>query len=316
MNSQEAKKLEDKVLTILRNHIGAQDSVIAAISGGPDSMFLLHFLKQIPCKLIVAHLNHKLREEADLDEKFVQKTHDKVVTRQADIRSLAGKAKKGLEETAREVRYKFLYELFKKHRAKFIITAHHADDNLETILFNFIRGTGLQGLCGMQELDGEIFRPLLQFSKTQILEYLKLRKIKFRTDKTNTDTTITRNFLRHKIIPQLKKLNPNITNTTAKTSSNLRQISTYLQDEADKWLTKNSIQQGLNAKNFRTQEPALQKIILLNAYRDQIGDTKNLEAIHLEEVLDLIKKNTGNKKKKLGKLVISLKNNIIRLTKS
>lgn len=310
MNLQEAKKLENKVLKNLENHLKKNDTVILALSGGPDSVFLLEMLKKLPLKIIAAHVNHHLRKESDKDQKFVENLH-KTITKSAKIAELSRKNKAGIEETGRKIRYKFFQKLAKTHKAKYILAAHHADDNLETIIHNLTRGTTLKGLAGMEELNKNLFRPLLEITKDEIITYLNLRKIPYLTDKSNKDTTYKRNDIRKNIIPHLKKLNPNLPKLLAKNSKNLREVDDFLEKEAQKWLKKNK---NLDAKKFRLLHPALQKTILKELHKTHAKTTKNLESIHFEEVLSLINNNIGNKKKKLGQLTVSIKNNQIHLS--
>lgn len=322
MNSQESKKLEKKILDKLQNHLEDEDTVIAGISGGPDSIFLLHFLGQIKNKVIVAHLNHMLRKESDAEEKFVREVSKKFGqnlifhSQKTDISKLSQKTKKGLEESGRHTRYEFFHKLAKKHHAKYILTAHHADDNLETIILNFARGAGLQGLSGMPEMENQLFRPLLSISKKQILAFLKFHKISFKIDKSNRDIKFKRNYIRHKIIPSLEKINPSLTETVTKNAEEIRSLNQYLKELAQNWLGKNSISiNKLNAKFFRQQHPSLQKMILFETHKNITGNTLNIENIHLNEVVEMINKNLGNKKKKLGLLTVEIKNNIIGLKK-
>lgn len=327
MKPQEAKKLEKKVLDNLKKYLKADKSIIAAISGGPDSMLLLNFLIQTDAKVVVSHLDHNLRKESGKDASFIKKFCDQHALiceiKSLDIKDLAKKSQKGLEESGRIQRYKFFSHLAKKHHADYILTAHHADDNLETILLNFTRGAGLKGLAGMSELDivpysnlknTLLLRPLLEFSKKEILEYLKYKKIKYLKDQSNKDTTISRNFLRHRVIPLLKKLNPNLEKTTAKNVEVIRESQQTLEKEAKNWLSKQNPTK-LNAKSFLDQAKVIQKLILLEAYKLIYHDTKNIEQVHLEEAIKLIENNIGNKSKKLGKMTISIKNNIISLKK-
>ncbi|MEK7672641.1 MAG: tRNA lysidine(34) synthetase TilS [Patescibacteria group bacterium] len=314
MNNQEAKKLEAKVTKQLKKHLSPTDTVIAAISGGPDSIFLLNSLKKIPCKIVVAHIDHGLRKESKAEAKFVQKQSPIFELKTANIKKLSQKLKKGLEEVGREVRYKFFAELAKKYKAKYIITAHHADDNLETIIFNFARGATLQGLLGISEVEPttktntKLLRPLIDISKAQILDYLKFKKIPYKTDKSNDDLIYKRNFIRHKIVPLLKELNPSLTTTLATNIQNLREIRDFLKTSAENFL---KTQQTLDAKLFRQQHPALQKEILLTVYKNLVKNTLNLKSINLDETLNLINKNIGNKSKKLGQLTVKILNNKI-----
>lgn len=326
MNPQESKKLEKKIHEILGEFLKKNDTVIAGISGGPDSIFLLEFLAKFPIKIIVAHLDHKLRKESGKDEKFVKEFTEKLnnnsipdqkfstLSKAVDIKKISKKSKKGIEETGRQERYKFFKNLAKKNNAKFIITAHHADDNLETILLNLTRGATLQGLTGMKILDQNLLRPLLPITKTQIQDYLKHKKIPFLIEKSNLTDEYNRNLIRNKAIPHLKKINPNIALTTAKNTENLREIQDYLTTQAKNWLKKHP-KIKLPAAPFTKLHPALQKIILREAYKNLTGSTQNLENTHINEILHLINQNIGNKKKKFGKLLATLKNGTITIEK-
>ncbi len=331
MKPQEAKKLEKFVHNILSKYLSKNDTVIAGISGGPDSIFLLKFLAKFPLKIHIAHLDHKLRKESGKDEKLIAKFVDKLnnnsipdqensptislVSKAVDIKKISKQSKKGIEETGRKERYKFFNNLAKKYNAKFIITAHHADDNLETILLNLTRGATLQGLTGMKTLDQNLLRPLLSITKTQIQDYLKYKRIPYLTDKSNLTDDYNRNLIRNRAIPHFKKINPNIALTTSKNTQNLREIQDYLNQQAQTWLKRHNTTNKLPAKSLTKLHPALQKTILRETYKTITGNTKNLENTHIEEVLHLINQNIGNKKKKFGKLLATLKNGTITIEK-
>ena len=320
MNNQETIKLEKKVQKNLKEIIG-KNTLILGVSGGADSVFLLKMLQAIDAKIHVAHINHKLRsKDSDLDEEFVKNLDPNFSIKKLDIKKLSKERKTGIEETGRKVRYDFFKELAKKKKAKFIITAHHADDNLETILLNLSRGATLKGLSGMQEIEKIsnnlfLFRPLLFISKNEIIDYLKFKKIKYRTDKSNKNLIYKRNHIRLKIIPELKKINPNIIKTVAKNAKNIKTLDEELENKALNWLKKNCKSNKLDAKKFREENTSIQKYILMQCHQNIIGNTQNIESIHLEECLNLINKNIGNKTKRLGKIKISIKNNIITLKK-
>lgn len=349
MIPQELKKLETSLLDGLKKYIQTGDTVIAGVSGGPDSVFLLYILKQLPIKVIIAHVNHLLRKEASADESFVksllqnkdplkstgsQRDFQKFPVEpgtktaatllfeslKADIKSISRKSKQGLEETGRKVRYDFFKKLADKHRAKYILTAHHADDNLETVIMNLARGAGLHGLTGMMKNEKiahkSLLRPLLDISKDQILHFLKFKKIPFRLDKSNDSTIYKRNFIRHKIVPLLKKLNPNISATLARNNENLREINDFMKTTAEEWLKNETILKSqLPGKVLKKLHPALQKSIILEIYQDLTGSLQNLKAINLKEILELISSNEGNKQKKIGKLTFHMKNNIVKFKK-
>ncbi len=318
MNKQEIQKLEIKIFNKL-SRIKESDTVIAAISGGADSIFLLHFLKQLDCNLIVAHLNHQIRKEANSDEEFVEQmaAPTKFESKRLNIEEISKKQKKGLEEIGRMERYKFFNKLAQKYQAKFITTAHHADDNLETIILNLSRGASLEGLAGMQELEGNLFRPLLEVSKKQILSYLASNNIPHKEDHTNNDKNYSRNFVRLEIIPKLKELNPSLEETVARNSRNLRSLSKELEEKAQNWINENQLSESrIPLKNFNTLSPTLKQYILRQLHQNLIGHCNNLESIHIEEVLTLISRNIGKKRKKLGKLSASIEKQHLLLKKA
>lgn len=328
MNPQEAKKLEAKVLQELQKTIKkCRRKVILGHSGGPDSVFLHHLLNQITPRVVVAHVNHQVRpREAELDENFVHnlagKFENDFESLHVDIPKLSKKKKQGIEETGRIVRYMFFEDLAEEYKAKFIITAHHADDNLETILMNLTRGASLQGLSGMERLQPlnkkvSLYRPLLSITKKEIIAYLKLKNIRFRIDKTNANKNYTRNFIRHEIIPKLETLNPNISKAVAKNAENLFSANEIITKKANFWITANSKTKSHNRfplKKFNALPIALRQTAIREIYRKITGSTENIERVHIDEVLSLIEKGHGNKKKKLGKLVVSIKSgNIVLL---
>lgn len=329
MNKQESKKLAQKVLQKVGSHL--RKTVVVGLSGGPDSVFLYHVLQQLkPRKnfhVIAAHINHQLRPAASQDEKFVKKLvanfDDTFASQSSDIKALSKKNKAGLEETGRKIRYDFFKKLAAKHKASLILTAHHADDNLETIVMNLTRGASLKGLTGIRESDQidkniTLLRPLLDISKSQIIAYLKFNKIPYRTDQSNFDTDFTRNFIRHKVIPQLKKINPNLSNSLSKNTTNLRLIDDFITTTAQKWIEKSALNQQKNRfplKTFQRLHPALQQEILCQLFLIHNTSPRQLEKIHIEEVLTMLNNNIGNKQKKLGKVVVSLKSGIINLQK-
>ncbi len=319
MNLQEQKKLINRLNKLLSTYIKEGQKVIIGLSGGADSIFLCHVLHKLKIPTIAAHLNHNLRgRESNNDQKFVEnfcKTHSiPLELKNLDIKSLSQKHKEGLEERGRKERYKLFDKLKQKHKAKYILTAHHADDNIETVILNLVRGSGLDGLAGMKILDNHLLRPLLDISKNQILSYLNANKINYVDEESNKDTKFRRNFIRQNIIPNLKELNPNLASTIAKNSKNIREIDQYLSSVTDKWINKNG--STFDAKAFYNQDSTIQKIILRKIYKNLINDLHNIETKHLDEILDLINKNIGNKKKKFGLLTVHIKSGIISLEKN
>lgn len=176
---------------------------IVAVSGGVDSMVLLDMLsRKTALELIVAHFNHGMRQDACLDERFVKDAAKKYGLKfESDQASLGANAS---EDQARRARYEFLWRIKDKNKAMAIITAHHQDDLIETAILNILRGTGPQGMVSM--IDNKyIIRPLLKFSKAQILEYADRHKLKWREDPTNQDVRYLRNYVRLKLVPRLNR---------------------------------------------------------------------------------------------------------------
>ena len=197
------------------------DRIVLAVSGGADStalLYLLHNLKKqkiIRADLVCAHINHQLRDpDADLDENFVidmaRKLNCRVTTNRLDVSGFAEKNKLSIETAARRLRIEALRKIAKAENCKCVVTAHHSNDNAETILHRIMRGTGFRGLAGIwpvQVFDDDIIfiRPLLSVTRNEIIEYLQERNLKWRTDHTNADCRYTRNFIRHRLLPALQQ---------------------------------------------------------------------------------------------------------------
>ncbi len=210
--------------------------LLIAISGGLDSVVLTQLLSELNFDISLAHCNFQLRgKESDLDEYFVkllsQKTYNQIFTIKFDTEKFSKNNKFSTQIAARELRYNWFQELIEKHNFDFVLTAHHADDNLETFLINLTRGTGLDGFTGIPKINGNIVRPLLAFSREEISTYAKSNNIDWREDASNTSTKYIRNKIRHQIVPLLKEINPNLLETFAKTSKNLQESKQIIEDK-------------------------------------------------------------------------------------
>jgi len=206
-----------KVEQYLKNECRANvnDKLLVGLSGGVDSVVMAHILAQIKQPFAIAHCNFKLRGKAsDGDADFVKSLASKFkcqyFQKEFDTTTFAAQNKISVQMAARDLRYTWLEEVRKGNSFQFIVTAHHADDQLETILMNLVRGTGLKGLSGMKAKNSYVIRPMLALNKEEITAYAEQHNIAFREDASNKETKYKRNKLRHKVLPVLKELNPSL----------------------------------------------------------------------------------------------------------
>lgn len=212
-----------------------KSNVLIASSGGLDSTVLAHLFKQMNIKFSLAHCNFLLRgKESDKDETFVKNLGSflnvPVYTTKFKTNEYADKNGISIQMAARELRYRWFEKTKNKHNLDYILTAHHKDDVLETFLINFTRGTGLDGLTGIPEINGSIIRPMLPFTRDEITWYAKKNDIIWREDESNSSTKYFRNKIRHKIVPIIKELNPNFFNSFDNTLINLNESKTLVSE--------------------------------------------------------------------------------------
>ncbi len=234
------EKIRSSFRSLLTELVGTErPSILVALSGGADSSLLLHLLKEEGVSVAAAHLNHGIRgEEADRDEAFCRELCRSLAipffSQRADVPALADERGAGLEETAREVRYRFLQDTAREQGFSYLATAHNADDNLETVLFHLARGTGLRGLCGIPPTRDNVLRPLLNSAKEDILAACAEKGIPYVTDSTNSDSGYTRNFIRQEIVPLLRRINPKVCEAVGDTTRRLSKDEAALSAEADR----------------------------------------------------------------------------------
>ncbi|CAM4131046.1 tRNA lysidine(34) synthetase TilS [Flavobacterium weaverense] len=205
--------------------------LLLATSGGIDSMVMLSLFQQLDYKIAIAHCNFQLRGvDSFSDQNFVKdyatENEIPVFITQFDTTAFAEDYKVSTQVAARELRYNWFYELAETEDYDYILTAHHADDNLETFLINLSRGTGLDGLTGIPEQNEKVVRPLLAFSQKELADYAELHNVQWREDSSNASDKYLRNKIRHHLVPMLKELNPNFLSSFTTTQ-------TYLQDAKD-----------------------------------------------------------------------------------
>lgn len=212
-----------------------ESHLLVAVSGGLDSMVLVDLCKKLDLNISLAHCNFKLRGiESNGDEDLIKsysKTHSiELFTTSFETDSYARSTKQSIQMAARQLRYEWFESLQEEHGFDFVLTAHHADDNLETFLINLSRGTGLEGLTGIPTINGSIVRPILEFTRHEILVFATTQNLKWREDSSNNKTTYLRNNLRHSIIPLLKEINPSFIDSFKKTQEYLNESQSVLED--------------------------------------------------------------------------------------
>jgi tRNA(Ile)-lysidine synthase len=210
-------------------------NLLLAISGGLDSMVMVHLFHKLPFEIAIAHCNFQLRGlESFEDQKFIQDYAEaneiQMFLTQFDTEAFANDYKLSTQVAARELRYNWFYELLETESYDYILTAHHADDNLETFLINLVRGTGLDGFTGIPSQNGKVIRPLLIFSRSEIEQYAKENTIEWREDSSNATDKYLRNNIRHNLVPILKDLNPDFLSSFQKTQNYLQESKAMVDD--------------------------------------------------------------------------------------
>jgi len=293
-------------------------ALVVAVSGGVDSMSLLYLLVALAAKydwrLIVAHLNHQLRRRAAGDERWVKDVGRRlglsVVTNSVTVRSLAKRQKLTLEEAGRKARYDFLHRVAKRYHAKAIVVAHTADDQVETVMMNWLRGAGVRGLSGMSEWQGSIWRPLLRATKADLKRLSKTLHFGYREDETNRQTVYTRNRIRHQVLPMLRRVSPQIDEVILRNADNL----SGLEDLLGVYLAQSKkvvkLRRGRGSVSFRLAlfnklHPYLQNELLLWTIGEVRGSRQDYKSIHIAEMRKVINsKNPTSYKQLPGKLFL------------
>jgi tRNA(Ile)-lysidine synthase len=302
--------------------LNPHDSIVVGVSGGPDSLCLLHLLNQmqanLPLTVTAAHLNHQLRgEQAQADADFVAniaaRWHIPLYTDTADVAALATARKQSIEEAARQARYAFLWRVAARVGAVKIAVGHNADDQVETVLMHFLRGSGLLGLRGMlpqtdiaqlrlhsadiaglTQTDAPIIiRPLLATPRQDIEAYCREHGLSPRQDATNQDTTYFRNRLRHELIPYLESYNPNIRQIVGHTAQVIAADAELLQHQLDEcWsqivTTVDANRVEINLSQWQNLPPSLKRSTLRRAVQHLRRHLRDISFEHIETAANII----------------------------
>jgi tRNA(Ile)-lysidine synthase len=283
------------------------DIVIVGVSGGPDSICLLHLLNelsnQLEIKLIVAHVNHCLRGlEADKDQEFVHNFCEDLkiecYSKRIDINKIAEMNNVSSETAGRDARYEYFNELKSKFKANKIALAHNANDQAETVLMRIIRGTGLEGLVGIKPVRDDVFvRPLINISRNQIEEYCAINNISTRVDKTNFENIYARNKIRLELIPYIEKnFNSDIVNGLIRLGDTAKKDNDFIEKQADfsykRYCHRKQGKVIIGNEAFNEDEAVLSRLIR-RAYQEVSGNLYNFEKIHIYDIINIQKQGTG-----------------------
>ncbi len=288
------------------------DRVLVAVSGGIDSVVLLHILekhhKEYKLALGVAHFDHAIRPDSAQDAEFVRELAQSLglhcFTERTDVPAYAKAHKLSLEVAARQLRYRFLEKTAQANKFNKIALGHTLNDQAETLLMRLLRGTGLEGLAGIPPVRPAgasrrmYIRPLIECSREQIEAFAKAHRLRWREDPTNKDTTILRNRIRHELIPLLREYNPNLVPSLGRTAQLLAQAAHHLDIEAGFALTDlicvaTSKELALDLEGFLQYPEYLQMLVLRNAVA-KVNALCELESTHIEAALKwLSRRGTG-----------------------
>ncbi|MFC2016939.1 tRNA lysidine(34) synthetase TilS [Chloroflexota bacterium] len=308
--------LKQRVLQFIQQHhlVSSQQKLLVAVSGGPDSVCLLHILvklqEELDIRLHVAHLNHQLRgAESEADAQYVSGLAHQLgipaTIEQRDVKAYQAQRRISLEEAAREVRYTFLAEAAKSIGASQVAVGHTTDDHIETILMHLIRGTGTRGLRGLQpsirwQSSGNsliIIRPLLPVSRDETAGYCHSYKLMPQTDASNLSLSPLRNRIRHQLLPLLRNYNPQVAEALLRTAHIAGDDFAFLAEEGARlWgeiaqRQENSI--ILDKERFLGLPSALKRHLLRMSIEKLLGNLKDIETRHIEEIMDALTKPAG-----------------------
>jgi tRNA(Ile)-lysidine synthase len=310
------QSIEQRVLNFIKEHrlIASRKTLLVAVSGGQDSVCLLHVLKSLQStfgiNLHVAHLNHLLRgNESASDAVYVAELAISLgipaTIGQRDVRAYQKKQGISLEEAAREVRYSFLTEVAAAIGADRVAVGHTLDDNVETILLHLVRGTGTRGLRGLQpatrwqslEKELTVVRPLLEVRRDETAEYCSSHQLQPCLDSTNLSLTPLRNRVRLELLPLLKSYNPQVIEALLRTARIAGDDIAYLEKEADRLWRRVASRQGetivLDRKALLKLHSSLQRYLLRLSIENVVGNLKDIEARHIEGLMQALNKPAG-----------------------
>lgn len=309
-----------KVLETISKYslIQNQDKIVVGVSGGPDSVCLLYILNELKNKLsfkiYVAHVNHMLREEAELETEYVEEIcrslNIQCFVKRINILEESKNGKIGTEEAGRVARYNFFEEVLQKVGANKIATAHNANDNAETVLMNIFRGTGVSGLKGIEPIrDGKFIRPIIECYRNEIEDFCNENNLNPKIDKSNFENIYTRNKIRNIIIPEIEaQFNPNIVKSINRLSELVSNENDFLQKYCNNVLENDLIITNigdipseakksiiLDLKKFNKLDTVIKNRIVILSIQKVLGNVQGIEKVNVEDIVKLCERNIGNK---------------------
>ena len=318
--------MKQKIIDTIKkyNLIENGDSIVIGVSGGPDYICLLHILNELKNKLnfkiYVAHINHMIREEADEETEYVKDFCKNLgiecYIKRIDVIEIANNLKRGTEETGRKIRHEFFNEILEKTNSNKIATAHNNNDKVETIIMNILRGSGTEGLKGIEaNRENKYIRPLIDVTRDKIEEYCLNNNLNPKIDKSNNENIYTRNKVRNVVIPYIKKeFNPNIIKTINRLSEIATEENEYLNKVTEETFNKICIgieeQQDiaihtshltphtsivLDLKQFNNLELVIKRKLILYTINELLGTTEGIEKVNIDDIIKLCSNNIGNK---------------------
>ena len=302
-------------IDFLKKTIKDNATIVIGVSGGADSMCLFYLINEIKKEknltIICAHINHGLREESKEEAEFVS-DYCRKIQNIFEYKKLNLNAKKNIEANAREERYKFYNIIINKYKADYLLTAHHGDDLIETILMRLSRGSTLEGYSGFGKITQQenyiLIRPLIYTTKEEIEKFNKDHKIEYYIDKTNKDEHYTRNRYRMHILPFLKKENNNVHKKYLKFSEEIREIEEYLKKQTDIALTRSFDFDKVNLHELKKLDIVLQKRVIKSFLEKEYkNDCNILNDRHLELIRDI-----ANSKKANAEINLPLKKTLVK----
>jgi len=326
---KQPEPLEPRVLHFIKEHhlVSGQQCLLVAVSGGPDSVCLLHILvnlqEEMGIRLHVAHLNHQLRgAESEADARYVSDLAHRldipVTVEQREVKAYQSRRRCSLEEAAREVRYTFLAQVARTIGADRVAVGHTVDDHIETILMHLIRGTGTRGLRGLQPSSwwqslGDsltVIRPLLEVSRQETVDYCHRYQLMPRVDISNLSLSPLRNRIRHQLLPLLQSYNPGVAEALLRTARIAGDDLAFLDGESARLGAELVRREGdaviLDKKGFLELPPALKRHLLRASIEKLLGNLMDIETRHIEEIMDVLTKPAGKRISLPGSLIFSV----------